>query len=365
MSGVTWNDSLAVNSGKITIQTIDALTGLKKHDGAIQFNNEAIVAGSITHYDTDNGGAIAGYTDVDYSQARFLGTSLAGGQYSVKSHTPDKVLKSTSTVALTSLGRPQSIKTTNQDPVTKAITSNVAVDFSKLVFNARNEFDSGLLQYTATDDKGNLLSQTTVTYDSAQPANSTTNIFNNGDIINTIDVDYSDSLFNNDLQVVNSTKKVTVYTKDKKLISSSIIAYDQHGKKLKDSDPLAVKLKATKRPAKTPKKQSVPGSKTNTVPSPLKAAVKTGDSSTTQKTDNITRGDGTLAETRVTTLQDGKPVFADITLYAADGKTVTKTFKLDLSTLNYDPGSQAVSGTLNMQGFMGGTVLQSASTIQY
>src|SRR4051812_32521977 len=100
MSGATWNNSLAVSSGNVNISTIDSATGQKKHDGVIQFNNEAIVSGSFTHYDPNNAGAITGYTDVDYSAAKFLGTKLVGGQYDVKSHTADKGLKSTSSVAL-------------------------------------------------------------------------------------------------------------------------------------------------------------------------------------------------------------------------------------------------------------------------
>ncbi len=360
MSGVTWNNSLGVSSGQVNIKTIDGASGLTKHDGAIQFDKENIVSGSITHYDPDNGKDVTGYTDVDYSQTKFLGTSLIGGQYSVNSHTAEKALKSTSTVAVSSLGRPQSIQTTNQDPATKAVTSNVNVDFSKLAFNGRNEFDSGELNYTAKDSNNNLLSQTNVTYNDAQPALSNTQVYNNGQLQNKIVVDYSDSLFDNDHKVVNSTKKVEVYSNSSELISSNVIAYDEKGKKLKDDDPKAKKIKANK-PAKPSKKTS----KKNSAPAPLKPAIKSGNSNTSQQTDNINRPDGTLEESRVTTIQDGKPIFALITLYAADGNTVTKTFTLDLTGLAYDTDSKTVSGALNMQTHSGGNVLQSDSSIQY
>jgi hypothetical protein len=360
MSGVTWNNSLGVSSGQVNIKTMDGASGLTKHDGAIQFDKENIVSGSITHYNPDNGKDITGYTDVDYSQTKFLGTSLIGGQYSVNSHTAEKALKSTSTVAVSSLGRPQSIQTSNQDPTTKAITSNVNVDFSKLAFNARNEFDSGELNYTAKDSNNNLLSQTNVTYNDAQPALSNTQVYNNEQLQNKIVVDYSDSLFDNDHKVVNSIKKVEVYSNSNELISSNVIAYDENGKKLKDDDPKAKKIKANK-PVKPSKKKS----KDESAPSPLQPALKSGDSNTSQQTNNINRTDGTLEESRVTTLQDGKPVFALITMYAADGKTVTKTFTLDLTGLAYDTDSKTVSGALNMQTHSGDNVLQSDSSIQY
>ena len=362
MSGVTWNNSLGVSSGQVNIKTIDGASGLTKHDGAIQFDKENIVSGSITHYDPDNGKDVTGYTDVDYSQTKFLGTSLIGGQYSVNSHTAEKVLKSTSTVAVSLLGRPQSIQTSNQDPATKAVTSNVNVDFSKLAFNARNEFDSGELNYTAKDSNNNLLSQTNVTYNDAQPALSNTQVYNNGQLQNKIVVDYSDSLFDNDHKVVNSTKKVEVYSNSNELISSNVIAYDENGKKLKDDDPKAQKIKANK-PVKISKKTS--GNNKNSAPPPLKPASKQGGSNTSQQTNNINRPDGTLEESRVTTIQDGKPVFATITIYAADGKTVTKTFTLDLTGLAYDTDSKTVSGALNMQTHSGDNVLQSDSSILY
>jgi len=80
MSSVTWNNSFAISSGQVKMSTIDASTQQKKNDGIIQFNNETVVSGSITHYDTDNAGAVSGYSEVDYSKANLLGSSILGGQ---------------------------------------------------------------------------------------------------------------------------------------------------------------------------------------------------------------------------------------------------------------------------------------------
>jgi acyl-CoA thioesterase len=201
-----------------------------------------------------------------------------------------------------------------------------------------------------------------VNYNNAQPSLSTTLVYENEQVKNKIVVDYSGSLFNNDHQVVNSTKKVEVYSGDK-LLSSTVVAYDEHGKKLKDTDPKAVKIKSAK-PVKPSKAPEATGNTAKGISPSYKPKAKPDKTNTTQQT-NITRNDGTLQETRVTTLQKDKPVSALITMYAADGKTVTKTFTLDLTSLAYDQNSKIVTGALNMQAHLGGNILQSESSIQY
>ena len=233
MSGVTWNNSFAISSGQVKMSTIDASTQQKKNDGVIQFNNETVVSGSITHYDPDNAGAISGYSEVDYSQAKLLGSSILGGQYSVKHMTPGKALSASSVVSLSSEGRIQSIETTNTDPVSSAVTSKVSVDFSQVVFNVRNEFLSGDLGFTVNDNAGNLMSKTSITFANSLPTLSSTSLYSKNQMQNKIVVDYSGSQFNNDHQVVNSSKQVDVYSEAGKLLSSTVISYDKNGNKTK------------------------------------------------------------------------------------------------------------------------------------
>ena len=373
MSGVTWNNSFAISSGQVKMTTLDASTQQKKNDGVIQFNNESVVSGSITHYDPDNAGAVSGYSEVDYSQAKLLGSSILGGQYSVKHMTPDKVLSASSTVSLSSEGRLQAIETSNVDPATSAVTSKVSVDFSQIVFDTRNEFLSGSLGFTVNDNAGNLMSKTSVTFANSLPTNSTTSVYVKDQLQNKIVVDYSDSLFNNDHQVVDSTKTVNIYSNTDKLLFSTVISYDKNGKKTKDKNPkdkkgapLAVKASAPA-PAKAVKSAVKKSSTTTTVKTApkLTSTAQLGDTPTTQKTDKTYRTDNTLEQMRVTTLQGNTPISAVITNYAADGTTVVKTFTLDLSGLNYDQASNTVTGALNLQTHLGGNVLSSQSTIQY
>lgn len=363
MSGATWNNSFAISSGAVKMTTIDAATGQKKHDGAIQFANEAITTGAFTHYATDGSGTVTGGSQVDYSGTKFLGANLVGGQYNVHTHSADNVLKSTSAIAISELGRVQSIETTNMSggatktataSGTGSVTTKVSVDFSKITFNARNEFQSGEIAYTTTDNTGAVISKTTVAYNNANPTLSTTEVYKGGQLQNKVVIDYTGSLFNNDHQVVNSSKKVETYSGDGKLVSSIVVAYDAQGNKTKETTAQATQVKAAPPPAAV-----------KSAPPPAKLTATTGDG-TTQKTDNKYRSDNTLEQTRVTTLDtNGKPIFAVITLYAADGKTVTKTFSMDLSGLAYDQNANTVSGALNMQTHTGGTTLNAASTIQY
>jgi len=296
--------------------------------------------------------------------------------------TPDKVLSASSTVSLSPGGRLQAIETSNVDPATSAVTSKVSVDFSQIVFDARNEFLSGNLGFTVNDNAGNLMSKTAITFANSLPTNSTTSVYIKGQLQNKIVVDYSNSLFNNDHQVVDSSKTVNIYSGTDKLLFSTVISYDKNGKKTKDKDPKNKKSatpQALKAPAPAPAKAvKAPAKKSSaatTVKSSATAAIKPGanltstaqlgDTPTTQKTDKTYRTDNTLEQVRVTTLQGNTPVSAVITNYAADGTTVVKTFTLDLSGLNYDQASNTVTGALNLQTHLGGNVLSSESTIQY
>jgi hypothetical protein len=179
---------------------------------------------------------------------------------------------------------------------------------------------------------------------------------------NKIVVDYSASIFNNDHEVINSTKKVEIYSNSNQLLTTNTIAYDQLGNKVLANGAVAIQL-----PSSPPEvKANGPALVAITAPVAFNLAVKMGDPNTTQKTEPpVMRADGTLQETRVTTMLAGKPVSTLITLYAADGKTVTKTFTLDMSSLSYDAASNTVSGALNMQTDLGGDILQSQSAVQF
>jgi hypothetical protein len=366
MTSAVWNNSLVISSGSVNVTALDATSGQKLHDGSIVFNNETVASGAFTHYATDGGGAVKGSSQLDYSAAKFLGNNIVGGQYTINTQSADNTSKSTSVVTVSELGRVQSIETTNQGggglaataTPTNTVSSKVSVDCSKVQFNARNEFASGEITYTAKDDKGALLSTTTVAYKDANPSLSTTSVYKDGKLQNKIVIDYSASRFNNDHKVVSSTKKVDTYSGDDKLLSSAVVAYDEKGNKVKGN--IAAAIKATPPPKKAPPPASTP------VNSSFKmTAVQTTDPGTTQQTDKTTRTDGTLEQVRVTTLKGNIPVAAQITLYAADGTTVVKTYTMDLSGLTYDPNAKTVSGALNMQSHTGGTVLNSESTIQY
>lgn len=356
MSGATWNDSFAISAGQVRMTTIDAATGKKKHDGTLQFDKEVVASGSFNHYATDGDGALTGFSQVDYSGAKFLGSTLVGGQYAIHHQAADNSTKSSSQIAVSPLGRPQSVQTTNTS-ASGAVTSKVAVDFSRMAFNARNEFHAGDINYTANDDKGALLSQTTATYANAVPSLTTTQVYANGQVQNKIVVDYAASQFNNDRRVVNSTKKVDIFSAaDNKLLSSLLITYDALGNKIKQEDAASAAQPA-------PAQKAVAATSTVQAPPPFKAYAATGAETT--QTDKKTRSDGTLEQTRVTTLKDGKPVAAVITLYGANGTTVIKTFEMDLTGLGYDPASKTVSGSLNMQTKLGGNVVHANSAIQY
>ena len=354
MSGATWNNSLAISTGQVKLTSFDPASGQKLHDGVIQFNNEAVVSGSLTHYSSDGSGSVTGSTQVDYSGAKFLGTSIVGGQYIVQSHTPDNVLKATSVIGVSPLGRVQSIETTNlvggATPSTK-----VTVDLSKVVFNARNEFLSGELGYTSKDNTGAVISQTAVAYNNANPSLSTTSVYKNTALQNKIVIDYAASLFNNNHHVVNSSKKVDTYTGDGKLLASNVVSYDAMGNKT-GSAPTGTQTAPA--PTSTPQ-PSTP------VTSNFNMNIQANAPGTTQQTDKTTRPDGTLEQVRVTTLNGNIPVAAQITLYATDGTTVIKTYTIDLSGLTYDQNANTVTGSVNMQTHAGGNVLNSESTIQY
>ena len=107
------------------------------------------------------------------------------------------------------------------------------MDFSQIVFDARNEFLSGDLDFTVNDNAGNLLSKTLITFANSLPALSTTSVYIKDQLQNKIVVDYSDSLFNNDHQVVDSSKKVDIYSNANELLFSTVISYDKDGKKTK------------------------------------------------------------------------------------------------------------------------------------
>jgi hypothetical protein len=409
MGGATWNESFAISSGQVTLSSIDGQTQKKLHDCSLQFNNESIVSGSITHYDPDQG-AVAGYTEVDYSGTKFLGTSIVGGQYSVKRLNTSRATNSNSAISLSSLGRLQTIQSTNMDPVSAAVTSIVRSDFSQVVFNARNEFVSGNINITANDSRGNLISQTTLAINNSSPSLSTTLVYNKGQVQNKVVVDYSNAQFNNNKQVVNSTKKVDIYSGGGKLLASTTVAYDKFGKKIagnkapataKTTSASGTKIQTTA-PAKAASAKTAaaptavakpvsarPAKKQTTAPAktaaakiaaalaatakPASAKTATGSQAQSQltsatgstKTDEIRRADGSLEQTRVIAMDGDTPTAAYITLYAGDGVTVIKSFDMDLSGLNYDPNSQAASGSLIMTSYLGENTLNSHSTIQY
>ena len=354
MSGATWNDQFAIASGQVAVTATDPDTKAKTHDGTIRFDKETLVAGSFTHYDHQGSGAVTGHAEVDYGGAKFLGTSIVGGQYTVRSLQPDKTLSSTSVVAVSPLGRIDSIESTNMGSATE-IKTNVKVDFTKGMFNARNEFHSGDLLYNVFDDKGVKLSDTTVTYQNAVPAQSQTQVYEGGALNGKIKVDYSQSQFNNHNQVVNSIKKVEVYNAKDQQISSSMVAYDPKGNKIKAGPAAGVPLQ----PLRPPVTVQVPALVKMNVSNQPPAANQT------QQTDTKKRDDGTVQQVRVTTLEAGKPVSAKITTYGPDGTTVIKSYTMDLSGISYDENSKVATGSLTMQTHLGGTVLQAQSSVQY
>lgn len=352
MTSATWNDSYAISSGHVKVSAFDAATQAKTHDGTIEFDKETLVSGSFTRYDPDKNGAIDGFSDVDYRQAKFLGSTIIGGQYAINTHAADKSLASTSQVTVSSLGRPQSIETTNMASAT-AVKSKVLVDFAKIQFNARNRFEAGDLLYTVNDDTGVKLSETTVTYNNSTPSASQTLVYDGSALQSRIMVDFSQATFNNHNQVVNSSKKVDVFSADNKLISSTMVSYDQNGVKVKP-DTAGPVTPAPNPPAKSP----------ITPPAPFVLNPATSNQTVETKEKHRT-SDNTLQQVTVTTKEDGKAVSAVVTLYGPDGTTVVKTFTMDLSGMSIDETSNTVSGTLNMQSHVGGNVLNTVSSVQY
>jgi hypothetical protein len=336
----------------VSVNTVDPASNVKTHDGTIQFQNQKLASASFTHYAKDNSGTVTGYSELDYSNAKFLGHALVGGEYALTHHNPDKTVKAKSVITVSPLGHIQSIQSTNLDS-SAAVKTTVSVDFSGVTFNARSQAHSGDLKYTANDSQGNKLSDTLMTYQNAIPASSQIVSYSGQAVQSKILVDYSESTFNNKNQVVSSSKKVDLYSGDGKLVSSSVVVYDSNGEKL----PAGTVVQPL--PPKTLTAVVLPKLNIN------KLSAAAGENQTEDRKEKRRASDNSLQELRVTTMQDGKPVSTVVTTYDTDGTTIIKTYTIDLSSLAFDPSSNSVSGSLGMQTHLGGNVLHAESSVQF
>lgn len=383
-SGVQWTGSGDPSSGQMNVITNDATTGQRRSVGTMVFQNEKLASSSITHYSPQDGTTVVAHTDLDYSGVTFSGLKVMGGQMKVTRKAPDQTVSSTSQVqfAPNGLGRVQQIQTANLTPGTGAVKSNVSSDYSGISFNARNEITAGSLTIAATAPDQSPLTHSVVTFANSVPVTAQTWRFQGGVVAAQIVTDFSKSQFDNDLQVVNSSKQVDLYDGSGQRISSTTVTHGPTGavvnKQVQSFPPaaatappkthaqvlaaLSAAAKPTSPPAATASKTAVP------------AAAATTDPNTKTDTKTTSRSNGTLETRVVTTMQKGSgntaaypwvTVAADITHYDTDGKTVVKTHHVDFTKLVIPQGETKPTGSVSVQEKTGGTTLHSDSVFNY
>ena len=412
MSSVLWNAASNVVSGSINISSTHAEKDSLHTAGSLIYKNEVPVSGKFTHYVPQGDGSISGFTNIDYSKANFRGSRITGGYCAINSQDATGATKANSNLFMSNKGLIQEIHTTNFDPKSGETTGKVFSDFSNLEFTPRNEFKSGTVTYNATDEKGNVTLQTTVSYTDSVPTQTESHKIKNSKITHKIVTDYSNVTFNNDLAPINCTVTTTVTNAAEKLGSKTETKYDSEGNpKTKvtkiysskteklfstvTSDYANVVFNHSHKPiggtleittvlaegSQTIHSEKDFGSfpSSDTTPAELVTLSTSGPGKDTTKTTTVKnaqgqvtevqqitkRSNGTLLKKVITHIQDDKPTSSSITLYGTDGTKVLKTYSLNLTNISYDSTSGKVSGSMSLQSKFAGAVRDSESTLTY
>lgn len=357
MSSINWTDGSHIHSGAIPINTKHDKKQIKQTSGSLVFDKEKLISGSFTHH-SETG--VHGYTEVDYSTIQFLGSMIVGGHFSVTTKKPDRSVSSKSRIIFTGKGRVQKIHTTNFAPSSSDVKSKVVSDYTGINFNARNEVHSGDVHYHVSDKDDQQLSRTQVTFKNQVPSQSISHRYKNDNLVQTIVVDFSKAKFTNDNHIVDSSTSVKVYDGDGQIQSSKIVYYDSDGNILKKESQV-FEFKDESLVFISPPN---PSEEENNYVSEGASILNT-DSQQPSKTETIARPDGTIEKTITTIFDKEKPVSTVVKSYDIDGKTVTKTYHINLTNLSSDDSSKQLSGSLSLQKYIVGKTLHSESVVTY
>lgn len=405
LSGVDWTEDSVIRSGQVRIRSTqqDNL----RSEGTLSFLGEKVNSGSFTHYSPHGEGTVTGYTQLDYSTLKTVGTRIVGGYIGVQSHNAARQLKSNSNMFMAPSGTLLQVHTLNMDPDTQAVKSSVVADFSNVGFNARNHIESGTADYRVTGNNQNLLSQTQVTYKDRAPQYSATEIYDDKNKLKSrVSTDYSGARFNNDMKPVNSTITTTAQGPDGGIQSVTQVTYDENG--------YQQSRQVTNYSSKTGKPVSVATSDLSNVMfdhqyKPLSGEINTttedisldkiirtvksiggndsaaelstgtnsgahtrnmysevadryGAVSKTQS--SVNRPDGTLFKQVVTSFDDGVPVNVQVSFYDTDGSTLVKVHKIDLGQVRVVDGGTP-RGDIGIDTYFRGTTLDTSSKLSY
>jgi hypothetical protein len=416
-SKIKWLDGSIIQSGDIALST--SISDNPRSKGTITYKNESISNGSFVHYTSEADAKVSGYTDVDYSNVKFLGNAFVGGHVGISSKTAKKVVKSTSNLFMDKMGRANQIHTSNLDLKSGKVKSEVIADFSNMNFTPRSEFQEGKANYTVKDDSGETLLETEIHFKNQVPNHLITNIYDGSKKLkNTILVDYAKAKFNNDLKVIDSSITTTVHNAKGDVISKIKTDYNSSGNPtskhtvkfnektgdkvfsiIKDlgnvifnhqNTPLRGKIQIVTKDLK--KDQTIYSTKmvqdVDSIYSNNSESESTGDSGNapnisssdkstcsstkvtnsggdvSQTKETCKRSDGTIVKTVTINFEDNKPISFIINTYATDGVSITKTYKLDLSSIARD-ASQAICGAIKISSFVGGKTLSFKSELNY
>ncbi|MDG9669246.1 hypothetical protein ONV78_16005 [Hahella sp. CR1] len=412
-SNVKWTPATTIHSGQVKFTSRRGDSQSLRSDGVVTYANELITSGSFRHYSPEGQGGVEGYTDIDYSNTKFVGDRIIGGYFSVSSKNAARAENSQSNVFMNASGAIDQIHTKNFDPASAAMKSQVLTEFQNTQFNARNEIDGGEAHYSISDPNGVLQNKTVVTYQNGVPSNTVTQNYANNQVLSKVVSSYEGATFDNELRAINSTVHTREYNAAEKLMSMTDASYNASGAPTKiqsrtlDPDtqtplflietdyantqfnyrrkPIGGHAKITTTNLKD--SSSIETIKTFTSPTAASATahaeelmamptqpsapqylthtstMKNAEGQTTAYKKTITRSDGSLLKTVVTNVTDDKPTSVAVTLYAADGKTVAKTYAMDVSGVAVSAGK--VSGAMKITTKFRGQILSSESTLEF
>lgn len=366
LSGLQWTDSGKIHTGSINLVAKHPTTGAQTAAGKLVFQNEKLVSGAVTHYAADSPNTVESVTEMDYTGLTVLGTKVVGGQLKVTRKQPDQKVSSTSQVSFheDGSGRVQQIQTTNLDPRTGSVKSQVASDYSNINYDARNVITSGDVHIQVTAPDQSPVSHAVVTFANAVPQSSQTWRFQGNAQSARVVTDFRNATFDNHNRVLSGAVKVDVFDGSDNPLVSSNVTYDGAGgvanKQTQKFPPVA--SSAPPRPF-----QAIAQAWTNAGarPAPVKLPIKTV-ASAPPNAKNTLRKDGTLEQSVVTTSANGVPVSASVTHYDTDGKTIVNTYEVDLSKVTMAGGAQGKpSGAVAVTELTAGVRKNSDSVFSY
>ena len=416
LSGVQWTAAMSIHSGQVKIRTHHAASSQLRMEGYLTFDNERIHSGAYAHFAWAGDGKAHFYSEVDYSNAEFLGSQLVGGYCSVALKDVKHAVHAQSDMFVSPDGHVTHIQTKSFDPLTAKLRSQVETNLAGMSFDARGHFWTGSVELTVTSPEGDLRTKTNTTFNNSLPVQTVTQKYKNAKPSLKIVADYQTAAFNNDLRVVDSQVVSQVFTRHGKLLSTTKTRYDANGNiNQKDTEhykagepessttissdyssvvydhrgtPIGGSAKVTTTDKKTGKssrtekqfaarKESpngattadfLPAPKLPGQPAPSYSRTQSTDvdpNGDTVKTEKITRVDGTLLQMKATKSDGSVPVSTVITNFATDGTTIINTHTIDLRPLNYDAYTHQITGHADIQSNFRGATLSASSKLQY